>query len=70
MKIKTYFLNFAFTNSLFIRAILSNEIALGHSLGGDVLRLPVTFQFRKWEEGTSGTPATRSPNPADRLDTG
>ena len=46
------------------------EIALGHSLGGDVLRLPVTFQFRKWEEGTSGTPATRSPNPADRLDTG
>ena len=43
------------------------EIALGHSLGGDVLRLPVTFQFRKWEEGTSGTPATRSPNPADRM---
>ena len=25
------------------------EIALGHSLGGDILRLPVTFQFRKWE---------------------
>ena len=46
------------------------EIALGHSLGGDVLRLPVTFQFRKWEEGTSGTPATRSPNPADRLPAG
>ena len=43
------------------------EIALGHSLGGDVLRLPVTFQFRKWEERTSGTPATRSPNPADRM---
>ena len=41
------------------------EIALGHSLGGDVLRLPVTFQFRKWEEGTNGTPPTRTPNPAD-----
>ena len=46
------------------------EIALGHSLGGDVLRLPVTFQFRKWEEGTSGRPPTRTPNPADQFDAG
>ena len=30
------------------------EVALGHSLGTDILRLPVTFQFRKWKESTSG----------------
>jgi hypothetical protein len=29
------------------------EIALGHSLGGDIIKLPVTFQFRKWELGES-----------------
>ena len=28
------------------------EIAMGHSLGTDILRLPVTFQFRKWVVGT------------------
>ena len=28
------------------------EVALGHSLGTDILRLPVTFQFRKWVVGT------------------
>ena len=31
------------------------EVALGHSLGTDILRLPVTFQFRKWNESTAGT---------------
>ena len=41
------------------------EVALGHSLGGDTLRLPVTFQFRKWETTPSGNfpntgPAGRS----------
>ena len=39
------------------------EIALGHSLGGDVLRLPVTFQFRKWFDSTSGS-TTGSPQPS------
>ena len=31
------------------------EIALGHSLGNEILKLPVTFQFRKWNESTAGT---------------
>ena len=30
------------------------EVALGHSLGGDSLKLPVTLQFRKWLVGTGG----------------
>ena len=30
------------------------EVALGHSLGTDMLRLPVTFQFRKWFDSTAG----------------
>ncbi|MAH48678.1 hypothetical protein CMI37_22825 [Candidatus Pacearchaeota archaeon] len=30
------------------------EVALGHSLGTDILRLPVTFQFRKWEMVDTG----------------
>ena len=38
------------------------EVALGHSLGTDILRLPVTFQFRKWKESTSGV-TTSSGNP-------
>ena len=33
------------------------EVALGHSLGGDSLKLPVTFQFRKWHS-TSSTSST------------
>ena len=33
------------------------EVALGHSLGTDILRLPVTFQFRKWKDSTSGVAA-------------
>ena len=38
------------------------EVALGHSLGTDILRLPVTFQFRKRKESTSGV-TTSSGNP-------
>ena len=38
------------------------EIAMGHSLGTDILRLPVTFQFRKWRDSTSGA-TTSSGNP-------
>ncbi len=34
------------------------EIALGHSLGNEILKLPVTFQFRKWNESTAGTTAS------------
>ena len=33
------------------------EVALGHSLGSDSLKLPVTFQFRKWHS-TSSTSST------------
>lgn len=36
------------------------EIALGHSLGNELLKLPVTFQFRKWFDSTSGS-TTGSP---------
>ncbi len=41
------------------------EIALGHSLGNEILKLPVTFQFRKWNESTAGTTASAGarPNP-------
>ncbi len=43
------------------------EVALGHSLGGDILKLPVTFQFRKWKDSTSGaTTSVPTPNPHTR----
>ena len=43
------------------------EVALGHSLGGDKLTLPVTFQFRKWKDSTSGaTTSVPTPNPHTR----
>ena len=36
------------------------EVALGHSLGGDSLKLPVTFQFRKWHSTSSTSSSSGS----------
>jgi len=44
------------------------EVALTHSGGADIAKLPVTFQYKKWEESSwpvVGAPA-RTPNPHER----
>ena len=40
------------------------EVAVSHSAGGEIAKLPVTFQYKKWVD--SETAATGRPNPHDR----
>jgi hypothetical protein len=40
------------------------EVAVSHSAGGEIAKLPVTFQYKKWVD--SRTAATGRPNPHDR----